>query len=247
MKKLILGFAFLLVAIPCGARIITVDDDGPADFKIIQAAIDDSNNGDTIVVYPGTYYETFNFDINPFKFKGKNIVLTSTDPNDPAVVEHTVIEGGYYSVISIVDANVTIDGFTIQNGSGYRNGGICCTSSKGTAFTVKISNNIIQNNTVEWVCGAGIYCDSYVKPVIVGNIIQNNRIEGWGIYTAGGAGIYCASLDCEVSGNVVVDNQINSWYGQGYFDYADGGGIWVGGGLISDNTVSRNSVGAWAH
>lgn len=34
------------------ARIITVDDDGPADFNNIQAAIDDANDGDTVEVQP---------------------------------------------------------------------------------------------------------------------------------------------------------------------------------------------------
>ncbi len=43
------------MTLPCGARIITVDDDGPADFDNIQAAINDANNGDTIIVADGTY------------------------------------------------------------------------------------------------------------------------------------------------------------------------------------------------
>jgi hypothetical protein len=45
----------LFLTVPCGARTITVDDDGPADFDNIQAAIDDANDGDTVVVQPGAY------------------------------------------------------------------------------------------------------------------------------------------------------------------------------------------------
>ena len=42
----------------------------PLDFTTIQAAINASNNGDTILVEPGTYYENINFN-------GKNVFLTS--------------------------------------------------------------------------------------------------------------------------------------------------------------------------
>lgn len=53
-------------------KIIYVDDDGPADFSNIQAAIDDSNNGDTVLVAPGTYTGNGNRDIS---FKGKAITI----------------------------------------------------------------------------------------------------------------------------------------------------------------------------
>jgi len=55
MKRLIFIFIYLLIAATCQARTITVDDDGPADFNNIQAAINDSNDGDVIEVQPSTY------------------------------------------------------------------------------------------------------------------------------------------------------------------------------------------------
>jgi len=36
---------------------LTVDDDGGADYTSIQAAIDNSSDGDTIRVFEGTYRE----------------------------------------------------------------------------------------------------------------------------------------------------------------------------------------------
>ena len=51
--------AFLVTLTTCSTtladRIITVDNDGPADFNNIQAAIDDSNDGDTIYVTEAPY------------------------------------------------------------------------------------------------------------------------------------------------------------------------------------------------
>jgi len=50
MKKLILASACLCLAIPCQAKIITVDNLGSADFNTIQAAIDNSEYGDFLFV-----------------------------------------------------------------------------------------------------------------------------------------------------------------------------------------------------
>ena len=44
----------------------------PADHATIQSAIDAANNGDSILVAPGTYVENINF-------KGKDITVTSSD------------------------------------------------------------------------------------------------------------------------------------------------------------------------
>ena len=85
MQLLLLLLTCLLIVTPCSARVITVDDDGPADFSTIQAAIDDANDGDVVEVQPGRYPECINF-------LGKNITVTSTNPKDPAVVESTTID-----------------------------------------------------------------------------------------------------------------------------------------------------------
>jgi hypothetical protein len=84
VRKLVFCWICVFLAVPCGARIITVDDDGPADFNNIQAAIDDANDGDTIVVKKGLYVESINF-------LGKSIAVRSTNPGNLRVVSETVI------------------------------------------------------------------------------------------------------------------------------------------------------------
>ena len=92
----------------------------PDQFSSIQAAIDNSIDGDTILVSAGTYYENINFD-------GKNISLIGEDRNT------TIIDGGADgSVIHFengISETTQIKSFTIQNGHAEDGGGIYCINS----------------------------------------------------------------------------------------------------------------------
>ena len=113
----------LLTAIsPAVAKIIYVDDDGPADFDNIQAAIDDAQDGDTIIVNLGTYTGEGNRDI---EFKRKAITVRSADPNDANIVAGTIIDcqgsslephRGFY--FSGGGRDSVINGLTITNAFG---------------------------------------------------------------------------------------------------------------------------------
>ncbi|MBW8036619.1 MAG: DUF1565 domain-containing protein, partial [Planctomycetes bacterium] len=79
-------------------------------LKTIQRAIGLCDDGDTVHVAEGTYYENINFG-------GKNITVTSTDPNDADVVANTII-AGLVSVVTFEggeDPNCTLSGFTITS------------------------------------------------------------------------------------------------------------------------------------
>jgi len=221
MKKASLVLIYLILAIPCQARIITVDDDGPADFNNIQAAIDDANDGDTVIVVEGTYAGPGNRDID---FLGKAITVRSTDPNDSAVVAATVIDCQYsgrgFEFHSGEGPSSVLAGLTITNGSRFQGGGIVCGYSSPKITNCVISNNVAYTSGNILGDGAGVLC-FYSSATISNCIITGNQAtgSGGGVYwgkgspvisnctisgnsSARGGGIYC--LDC----NMPVSNCI---------------------------------------
>ncbi len=165
MKKLFVCILFLMLLLPVVSfstainenNTIYVDAGGGADFTRIQDAIDNASDGDTVFVYSGFYQE--NLIVN------KSIILQGEDK------ETTIIDGDFQSwphgdnVVS-VDANqVTINGFTIQNGGR----GIRVSSSSDSI----IRGNIITNNHVH-----GIWLYTSSDSIITGNTIANNSWVG---------------------------------------------------------------------
>lgn len=143
---------FLLIEIRYGcANTITVDDDGEADYKVIQQAIDNASKGDTIVVFPGTYYE--------------NVVVNKSVKLIGYGNENSIVDGGGRGdVISIMADNVNISGFFITgSGDETQDAGI-----KVNSRVINIENNICKNNQ------NGIYLDASSKCTIINNNITNN-------------------------------------------------------------------------
>ena len=85
---------------------------GHGNYKKIQDAINDAQDGDTVFVFAGMYYENVVVD--------KSINLIGEDRNT------TVIDGGKKGDVVKVDADcVTICGFTVRNSKDhYSNYGI---------------------------------------------------------------------------------------------------------------------------
>ncbi|RPJ36322.1 MAG: hypothetical protein EHM35_08300, partial [Planctomycetaceae bacterium] len=211
----------------------------PSEYPSIQMAIQDSVDGDTVLVSPGVYYETINFG-------GRDIVVTGTDPNDPKIVGYTIIDAdGDGSAVTFENKETpaaVLTGFTITGGFGTLNttvegggafwgGGIYCFDASPT-----ITRNIITRNygptEVDLMTGQGemsygggiaaIYCD----PIITHNIIRNNT----GMI---GGGMILYIGDPLVSNNIISDNS----------SYIGGGVILLGGTLIN-NTITRNDCDA---
>jgi len=238
--------AFLLLLAPTAlANIITVDDDAPADFDNIQAAIDAAVNGDTVLVAEGTYTGPGNRDID---FEGKAIAVKSQTGPQNCIIDCQATAGnqhrGFYFHSGENPASV-LDGFTITGGylkaaDIYRNspfpappaypgieskkygGGIYCKNSKPT-----ITNCIITSNIADAGGGIAMCNPANPLPLLTNCLITANKAK----YTGGG--IYCAPgaiiKNCTISDNKAEDAG-GGYYGYGSSnippDFEDGATLW---------------------
>ena len=186
IRILILLFLTSIIQVSI-AQIITVKQDSTGDYMTIQEGVDAAADGDTVLVWPGTYFENININ-------GKVITLGSLTltTQNPQYINQTIIDGnqsGSCINISSCEQTVEINGFTIQHGTGtyfglevwYYGGGLYVLESD-----VLIKNCIIKNNLVTGA-GGGIACNN--SSLYLSNIsVYNNQAynNGGGIYNMGG-------------------------------------------------------------
>ena len=131
-NRLEMMILLLVLAMPAWAADRLV----PGQYATIQDAVDASVSGDTIIISQGTYVENV--------ILGPNLTLMSTDPNDPAIVESTVIDGG--GTDRVLDWNtglpgefLTVLGLTLTNGLDLGD------KAKGAALQCSAGTVTVQN------------------------------------------------------------------------------------------------------
>lgn len=221
----------------------------PIDQPTIQAGIDASAHGDTVLVTPGVYFENI-------RLKGKRILLTSHYllARDTSFISSTVIDGRLpthpdtASVVMFInqeDARTILQGFTIQSGAGtawkdehspgtYREGGgILCAFSAPTVRHNKIINNLVDNTFGVTSTGGGGVRAGDGRTRLLGNRFEGN----YGKY--GSAIVFNHPTGGAIVGNVITGNDVGGSYG--------GGSIWINSAsssvLILNNTVYGNTSG----
>jgi hypothetical protein len=232
---IVLSFAIT----PLQAAIIRV----PAERTTIQAGINAALNGDTVVVYPGTYYE------NIF-FRGKNIVLTSRfyEIRDMNLIKSTVINGSRplssdtsscVLIINHEDSGAILQGFTITGGRGtkwvdehgagtYREGGgiLIASSAPIIQYNLILNNEAANTSGVTSAGGGGIRAGDG-NPQILNNVITTNN----GRY---GAGVVLNYTGATVKNNVITNNSGGQDYG--------GGALWMNANGSTAKTIENNTI-----
>ena len=192
-------FFLVLIVAPASAATWYVISDGSGDAPTIQAAIDSSGNGDSVLVASGTFMGPGNYDID---FSGKAIVVLSEfGPGNTTIDCQNNGRGFIFQ--SGEGASTVLCGFTITNGwSAIQGGGIFCDNSSpeigynvlignhavghGGGIAVKkgapyIHNNTLSENSTDQR-GAGIAVQATSTPMVHQNIIA---------YSTLGEGIAC--------------------------------------------------------
>jgi len=163
------AFAMLVLAGSAGAeQTWHVDDDAPADFTTIQAALDASSDNDTIIVRDGTYSGPGNRNID---FGGRAIHLRSENGPSKCIIDAEDQARVFYFHGGGTEDTV-LEGFTIRNGKvNGDGGGILCSASP------TIRNNVIVDNQAVNGNGGGICVDGGM-PLILNNTIFCNIAHG---------------------------------------------------------------------
>jgi parallel beta-helix repeat protein len=181
----------------------------PDDFLTIQEVINSAADGDTIFVKVGTYYE--------------HVVVNKTVSIIGEDVDTTVIDGnGTGHVINVINDNVSISGFTVQNSGNIHmpnlDAGICLNDTTGCT----ISENRAINNDF---CAISLLYSN-------GNTIIDNNLSsaGWG-------GIHLLSS----SHNIISGNNITDKYG------GINGHVSTNYNNITENTISNCTYGGFYH
>ena len=244
LKACVLISIFLL-GMACtafSARTIYIDNDGSADFSTIQAAIDDSNDGDTIIVADGTYTGVGNRDID---FLGKAITLRSENGPQNCIIDcngtNTEPHRGFH-FHNGEDANSVLDGFTITNGLANDlivpfGGAIHGNGTKATIQNNHIVGNVaLTYNFLSGVRGGGLYdCDGTIQY----NIISGNSAVNIDLLSLSmGGGLY--GCDGTIKNNIISNNIadfgggiefrssnpiVSGCFFSGNIAYSEGGGV----------------------
>lgn len=185
----------LVVILPCIvlATTITVKQDGTGDYTLIQAAIEAANNGDTVLVHPGTYVENINY-------IGKSISVCSLEAiaGDSTYISRTIINGnrnGPCVAFLNAEQNASLRGFTLTNGTGYiandehtRGGGVLIRNTYMTGSSISLTNCEITGNYAG--LGAGISSTNASLCLSGLNIHHNYSLaQGGGIHIVGASTI----------------------------------------------------------
>jgi len=173
---------FAILAVKSFSIIWEVNQGGGGDFVTVQEGIDAAANLDTVLVYPGIYYENINYN-------GKSITVGSLNltTGDEQYISQTIIDGNQNGscvlVISGEDSTTVLYGVSITNGSGNPvgagpyGGGIYLKYSE-----LKVINCLIYHNVAN--CGGGIYA-RYSNLYLEASKLTNNHafFSGGGIYS----------------------------------------------------------------
>ena len=199
----------------------------PSDYSLIHDAIGAAQDGDTVLVAPGLY-------TGGFSFRGKNIVVRSSDGFDVTFLRSPWPDWYCVKFKDGEDSTAVLEGFSITNwefdrpapsdrSRMFEGGGIYITNSSPT-----IRNCSIVNCSSE--IGAGLYLQHSSMRVSNCLFLNNYAVSyGGGLFIGSSdKGIPPMIIGCTIDGN----------------EAQDGGGLYIWGdtAVVLNNVISNNDA-----
>ncbi len=197
------------------ARVINI----PADYATIQAGIDASVDGDTVLVAPGVYR------MHGASFQGKNIVLAGESGPEVTTIEHDMPGWVLFSINGGETVDAVIQGFTITNCHSpaifvENNSSI---TVKGNIFRDNFGGELVRGQMGDWI-----------------RVIDNDFINNFN--TSAGTAIYSLVTSIYASGNRFIANACSLGYGAIIF-ISNGDHSEVDHNLFYQNRCNSTSAG----
>ena len=243
-------WSVLLVAasLPARADTLFVNTTGVSPFDSIQAAIDSAEDGERILVFPGTY--------GPIDLGEKELVIHSI--GGPEIT--TIDASGGPSPAVIIDGQQSeatlLAGFSLTGGTGFadtttglRVGGGLYVAKDARP---RIAGNIVWGNSADLGGGIGVIDAS---PVLMNNDVQGNvaAVRGGGLWiegsaidgsaTSSGCDLIRGNTGAQVGGVYVGDAPVAFWNPIVSSNLGERGGFWFGidaAGFLRNGTVVAN-------
>jgi len=186
-------------------------------LRTIWWALRGAEDGDTILLADGTYYE------HGLDFCGKQVHLMSQNGAANCVIDCQK-EGRAFCFRSGEGQNTVVEGVTVKNGQALYGGAIYCTSSSPTITNCSFSGNdagcyggaifclscspVVSNctfsgNSATW-CGGAIYCASSSSPIVTNCTFSGNSASD------GGGAICCSSSSPTLNNCILWGNTASS-------------------------------------
>ncbi|MBW1812665.1 MAG: DUF5123 domain-containing protein [Deltaproteobacteria bacterium] len=255
MKKIflpIICFLVLLTIFTTGALGADVCVDSASTLQTALNTAESSGESDVIRVVQGTYTDNFSYssgETHSLTLLGGCIAGCASRDVNPA---NTVLDAQGTDRVLYLDnyagGDITVDGFTIQNGVSTVDGSGIYARSQGSVLAgdVTLTNNIIRDNISE-ESGGGAYTRSYSENGTAGNIfLLNNTVSGNSSNLAGGVFASSYSVNGFAGSIALINNTIyeNSASDYGGGTYASAGSSSNPGGVINfyNNIIWGNSA-----
>ncbi|MFW5653271.1 MAG: choice-of-anchor Q domain-containing protein, partial [Planctomycetota bacterium] len=174
--------ATLAVSAFCTPFVLADDLFVPGDFATIQEAIAAAENGDNVIVSPGTYAEAIDF-------LGKAIDVRSTDGAETTIIDADGTGLPTVTFFTGEGLDSVLDGFTITGGTGRED---IFGSINGAGIYVEdasptLRNLIVRDNDTGFGNGGGMYLDNSFGVVEDSTFSGNASFGGGGAYVLEGA------------------------------------------------------------